>query len=102
MSSQLSGWIKTKFGGTIAIHEANQLIFALYLSVGCLPDDLRHLIWDRAALVGEFVALVREGNVRGTNASHRETQYWSSVIDQILLDQNKFDQDFFSQLYAPR
>ena len=75
------------------------MIFALFLSVICVPDNLRSLIWDRAALTNEFVALVREGLVRDANGSQEDTQYWSSVIDQLLVDQNKFDFNFSKKLY---
>jgi hypothetical protein len=100
MKSQLSDWIQTKFGGAITVEEANQLIFALYLSVSCLPGDLRRLVWDRANLIGEFVALVREGMVRGVDDSHREPQYWSRTIDQILMDRSRFDYEFNERLHV--
>jgi hypothetical protein len=99
MPSQLSDGIRTKFGGAISIEEANQLIFALFVSVDCLPDDLRGLIWDRTALASEFVALAKDGLVRGAGRSHEEKQYWSSTIDQILIDRNKCDSEFWKRLY---
>ena len=102
MPSHLSDWIRTEFGETISVHEANQLIFALYLSVSYLPGDLRRLVWDRSALVSEFVALVREGMVRGADDNHREPQYWCCTIDQILMDRSKFDYEFNERLHVPQ
>jgi len=68
-------------------------------AVSCLPDNLRCMVWDRTALVGEFMALVKEDLVCGATDIHREPQYWNSMIDQILVDRNKFDYEFSKRLF---
>jgi hypothetical protein len=102
MPSLLAGWIQSKLGETISREEANQLIFALFVSVDCLPDNLRSRVWDRAALAGEFVALVKEGIILDVDSSHEEADYWNSTITALLIDKKQFDLNFWSRIYEVR
>jgi len=102
MPSCLSGWIQSKIGESISLDEASQLIFALFCSVGCLPDDLRRLVWDRAALASEFADLVREGIVLKASREHEDANYWDTTITQLLIDKTKVDFEFWKRLYEHR
>ena len=102
MPSLLRSWIQSKLGETISREEANQLIFALFLSVACLPDDLRSRVWDRAALAGEFVALAKERVILDVDSSHEQADYWNSTITELLLDRNRFDLKFWNRIYEAR
>ena len=103
MPSLLKAWVQSKLGETITCEEANQLVFHLFLSVACLPDNLLSRVWDRASLAGEFIALAREGVIVGAETRHEEADYWNSIITQLLTDRSRFDSKFFNRVYeAPK
>ncbi|MBK1884718.1 hypothetical protein JIN85_20065 [Luteolibacter pohnpeiensis] len=102
MSSKLSSFVRSRFGGSLSQEEARQLIFLIFCTVDWLPDDLKKEKWSRSTLSIDFAALSEEGFIRDTTPDQKKAEYWNAIIDDFIFRRIERDPQFCDTLYYMR
>jgi hypothetical protein len=91
MKSLLSSFVRANFGDVMSIKEAEQLAFTIFCTLDYFPEVLKKVVWDRARIASEFVALKKEGFLPDASAAHEDAAYWSAAIDRFIAKEIEVD-----------
>ena len=95
----LDAHIRQKLGGSLSSGDAQQFAFLLFLTLVCIPPELRSHKWDRDLITSEFSDLVRAGIIVDSSEAMREPQFWDELITSGLRQRIELDLKLVERLF---
>ena len=102
MRSILTEFVKTRFGGAIALEDASQLAYSIFCTLDSMPDDLREIEWTRLRISEEFATLATQGMIKDIDPTQATPGYWNQVTDDFLAGREEPSEEFRSRLYCSK
>ena len=91
MEPLLSDFVRSRFGGVLAVRDAEQLAFLIFCTLDYLPLELKEEVWDRGKIASEFVALTKSGYLCDALPAHNDPTFWNATIDRFLSKKIEVD-----------